>query len=107
MQKLSQDNSVSLVNRLKVGQYRNGSLILSQGTRLSSKACRPALGLTRSIHGLQGVLSLAVHLLECENNHSLPPSANIRIYGTEPPLPPCLHNNVLDKPQEQEYLLHA
>jgi len=103
MQKLSHDNSVSLVTRLQVGQYRNGSLILSQGTRLSSRASRTTVWIIRLIHWLQGALSLGVHLLKCENEHSLPPCANVRIYGTEPPFPPCLHNNVLDEPQEQDY----
>jgi len=103
MQKLSQDNSVSLVTRLQVGRYRNGGLILSQGTRLSSRASRTAVWITRLIRWLQGVLSLEVHLLECENEHSLQPCANVRIYGTETPLPPCLHNNVLHEPQEQDY----
>jgi len=82
MQKLSQDNSVSLVTRLQVGRYRNGSLTRSQGTRLPSKASRPAVGPIRLILAI-GALSLGIHLLECENDHSLPPCANITLYGTD------------------------
>lgn len=106
MQKLSQENSVSLVTRLQVGRYSNGSLILSQGTRLPSKPSRPAVGPIRLILDT-GELSLEVHLLSVKTTtHSLPLCANVVIRNW-PPLTPRLHNYELEEPQEQDYVLRA
>jgi hypothetical protein len=50
---------------------------------LDDTESRPAVGPIRLIHWLQGALSFGIHLLECENDHSLPPYANVRVYGTD------------------------